>query len=62
MLYFFFVIHNPVDRLLGTTCIILVGLRAVVFHIIAMCLVVLQLIYDIFESKGEKQFAKGIQL
>ena len=53
-------IHNLVERLLQITCIILVGLREVVFNIISMCLVFLQLTYDIFESKGGKQFAEGI--
>lgn len=55
-------IHNLVDRLLRTTCIILVGLREGVFNILPMCLVFLQLTYDIFESKGGKQFSEGIQL
>lgn len=48
-LFCFHAIHTPVDRLLKTTCITLFCLKAVVFRPIAMCLVVLQLIYDIFE-------------
>lgn len=51
-------IHSPVDRLLGTTYIILVYLKAVVFHPISMCLVVLQLIYDTFWSKGESNLQR----
>ena len=48
-LFCFHVIHTLVDTLLKTTCIILLCLKVVVFHSIAMCLVVLQLIYDTIE-------------